>query len=98
MGKCASILWNLARTSERFCAELGDTKCLWLVRRRLLTTNKMRESKTSRLRLLARQKHLAFRTSIFFLHYARMTPINGKWRGTTALIQEVRVTPRWRVL
>ena len=97
-GKSASIPQNLMQTSERFCAEPSNTPCLWLVRRRFLTTNRMRESKASHLRSLARQKHLAFRTSIFFLHFARMTPINGKWGGTTALIQEVRAIPRWRVL
>ena len=83
----------------------GDTKCLWLVRRRLLTTNRMRESKAFRLRLLARQKRLAFRTSIFFLHSARMTLINGKWQrndgahprseGYSKMARIIGSSPNW---
>lgn len=72
--------------------------CLWLVHRRFLTTNRMRESKASRLRLLARQKHLESHTLISFLRFARMTSIDGKLKGTTALIREVGAIPRWRVL
>ena len=78
MGRCASISRNLARTSERFCAEPSNTPCLWLGHRRLLTTNRMRESKASRLRLLARQKRSAFRSIDLFLRFAWMTSINGK--------------------
>ena len=89
----------LRRTSERFCTEPSNTPCLWLVHRRSLTTNKMRESKAFRLRLLARQKRLAFHTSIFFLALCS----DDAYKREVAeerrlLIQEVRVIPRWRVL
>ena len=98
---CANVRAILrgAKQSERFCAEPSNTHpCLWLVRRRLLMMNKMRESKTSRLPFLTRHKRLESRTLTSFLRFARMTPIDEKCCKTTALIREVRAIPRWRVL